>query len=55
VPKVAANQIDKVIDVNYSGTKENHRVSFIYYQELGRNVAHIIDNSTGGDCKKSPF
>lgn len=53
VHEVAANQIDLVEVVNFSGTKENHRVSYQYNKELSRNVAHIIDNSTGEIVKKA--
>jgi len=54
VPKVAARQVDQVEDVYFQGTKEHHRVSFRYNKELGGNVAHIVDNSTGETVKQLP-
>ena len=53
-PKLASRQIDNVEDVNFTQTKRNHRVSFQYNKDLERNVAHIIDNSTGKVVKKLP-
>lgn len=52
-PKLASNQIDKVKDVNFNGSRANHRISFKYHKELERNVAHVIDNSTGETVKKA--
>lgn len=52
--KLASRQIDNVEDVNYKGTKESHRVSFQYDKDLGRNIAHVIDNSTGKTVKQMP-
>lgn len=54
VPKLAVKQVDQVEDLTFQGSKENHRVSFRYNKDLGRNVAHIIDNSTGRIVKESP-
>lgn len=54
VPKLAAKQIDNVEDINCKGTKENHRVSFQYNKDLGRNIACVIDNSTGKTVKQLP-
>ncbi|MDI9438484.1 MAG: flagellar protein FlaG [Bacillota bacterium] len=54
VPKVAARQVDHVEDLTFQGAKENHRVSFRYNKDLGENVAHIIDNSTGKTVKQNP-
>lgn len=54
VPKLAAKQIDNVEDINFKGTKENHRVSFQYNKDLGRNISCVIDNSTGKTVKQLP-
>lgn len=54
VLKLATNQIDNVEDINFKGPKENHRVSFQYNKDLGRNVAHVVNNSTGKTVKQSP-
>ncbi|NMB02145.1 MAG: flagellar protein FlaG [Firmicutes bacterium] len=54
VPKLAAKQVDQVEDVNFKGTKENHRLSFKYNKELKQNVAVVIDNKTGEIVKHSP-
>ncbi|HHT73606.1 MAG TPA: flagellar protein FlaG [Firmicutes bacterium] len=54
LPKLAARQVDQVEDLNVPGSKENHRVSFRYDKDLGKNVAHIIDNSTGKTVRQLP-
>ncbi len=51
--KVTPKQVDDVEDVNFKGITENHRVSYTYDKDLGRNVANIIDNSTGETVKKA--
>ncbi|WP_350344139.1 flagellar protein FlaG [Proteinivorax tanatarense] len=52
IPKVAPTQIDQVEDISNHGLKENHRVSYTYNKELKRNIAHVIDNSTGEVVQK---
>lgn len=54
VTKLAAKQIDNVEDINFKGTKENHRVSFQYNKDLRRNVAQVVDNSIGKTVKQLP-
>lgn len=54
VPKLALNQIDNVEDVNFSSSKSNHRLSFKYDKNISKNVAQIIDNSTGKIVKQLP-
>ncbi|HHY08600.1 MAG TPA: hypothetical protein GX530_08820 [Corynebacteriales bacterium] len=54
IPKLASRQIDNFEDVNSAQPRANHRVSFQYNKEIERNVAHIIDNSTGKVVKKLP-
>lgn len=54
VSKLAPKQVDNVTDVNFKGTRENHRISFQYNKDLGRNVAHVIDNATGKTVKLLP-
>lgn len=54
VPKLAPKQVDNVADVNFKGITENHRISFKYNKDLGKNVAHVVDNSTGKTVKLLP-
>ncbi len=54
VPKLAPRQVDNVDDVNFKGDKKNHRLSFQYNKDLGQNVAHVIDNTTGKTVKDLP-
>lgn len=54
VPKLATNQIDNVEDINFKESKNNHRISFQYDKDLGRNIAHVIDNKTGETVKQLP-
>lgn len=54
VQKLATRQVDDVENVSFKGIAPNHRVSFRYNKELKRNVAHVIDNSTGKTVKKAP-
>lgn len=54
VPKLATKQVDNVTDVNFTETKKNHRISFRYNKDLGKNVAHVIDNATGDTVKLLP-
>ena len=53
-PKLAPRQVDNVDDVNFKGSKGNHRLSFQYNQDLQQNVAHLIDNKTGKTVKHLP-
>ncbi|WP_353893752.1 flagellar protein FlaG [Proteinivorax hydrogeniformans] len=52
LPKAAPTQVDKVEDVSSHGLKSNHRVSYTYNKDLKRNIAHVIDNSTGEVVRK---
>ena len=54
IPKLASKQVDQVDAVNFKGTRENHRLSFRYNKDLGKNVAHVIDNATGKTVKHTP-
>ncbi|UNC91726.1 flagellar protein FlaG [Candidatus Contubernalis alkaliaceticus] len=54
VRKVAPKLTNNVDDVNFKEHKKNHRVSFKHNKELGRNVAHIVDNLSGETVKKVP-
>lgn len=54
VPKVAPKQVDQVDEVNFHGSKANHRLSFRYNKELKENVVQVIDNSTGEIVKHLP-
>lgn len=54
VPKLAVKQVDQVRDLRTEAVKENHRVSFKYDKDLGRNVAEIVDNATGKIVRQLP-
>jgi len=54
LPKLAVKQVDNVEDISFHGAKQNHRVSFEYNKDLGRNVERIIDNATGETVKEVP-
>jgi uncharacterized FlaG/YvyC family protein len=54
LPKLAPQQVDKVEDVSFKGSKDHHRLSFRYNKELGENVAHLVDNRTGETVKHLP-
>jgi len=52
LPKAAPKQIDQYEDINFKGSKANHRISFEHNRELDKNIAQVIDNSTGEVAKK---
>jgi len=52
LPKVAPKQTDQYEDINFKGSKANHRISFEHNRELDKNIAQVIDNSTGEVAKK---
>lgn len=54
VSKVAPKLTNNVEDVNFKEPKKNHRVSFRHNEKIGRNVAHVVDNSSGETVKKVP-
>ncbi|MCK9526693.1 MAG: flagellar protein FlaG [Limnochordia bacterium] len=53
-PKLAPQQVDRVEDVNFKGKKDHHRLSFQYNEDLGENVAHLVDTRTGKTVKHLP-
>ncbi|HKM42379.1 MAG TPA: flagellar protein FlaG [Limnochordia bacterium] len=53
-PKLAPKQVDQVEDVSFQGSKDHHRLSFRYNEDLGENIAHIIDTRTGKTVKHLP-
>jgi len=54
VPKLAVKQVDLFKEINFTGPKENLRISFRYNKDLEQNVTYLIDNTTGKVVKKSP-
>lgn len=54
IPRLAIKQVDFVNDVNFNGTRENHSLRFTYDEEIGRSVAHLVDNISGETVKVLP-
>ncbi len=54
IPKLAVKQVDQLKDLQAAAVRENHRVSFKYHKDLGRNVAEIVDNATGKTVRQLP-
>ncbi len=54
VVKLASKQVDNVDEINFKEMKANHRISFQYHRELGKNVAHVIDNASNETVKVIP-
>ena len=52
LPKVAPKQIDNFEDINFKGSEANYRISFEHNRELDKNIAQVIDNSTGKVAKQ---
>lgn len=52
--KLASRQTDHVNEINFKGTRENHRISFRYNKSLERNVVYLVENATGKIVRKSP-
>ena len=54
IEKVAPRQVDNFDEINFKGTKDNHRIMFKYNKDLDKNIVHVVDNKSGETVKKVP-